>query len=471
MLSAVSIFLSVFQLINASPAIFSVYDDLLAFPKYEIVISETYISNTEASALLSQASPLTLPQSSKPSESTTSFSDQTDEPISSNSDSHVSYELIYFHQEPYLCKIPLLETPLRNETLEQETRTAERQELARATVRGWELLQELEDECLYFISGWWSYSFCHNSEVTQFHQLAPQPGIRGPPKRDPSTKQFVLGRATTQNNDRAISWKKGNRNAEMNTRNSAPRMELQAKGGTRYLVQRLEGGTICDLTGKPRKIEVQFHCSPTATDRIGYIKEVVTCSYLMAIYTPRLCDDVAFLPPKENKAHTITCHTVLPDKDLAKMVELQATGTQLGAESPEAETVEPPKIVGGIVLGAGKWINVDSERMPIPDDFSDEFSQQDDAIVEIIARAKSKTEGGQVEVATEADLKKLDLDPEMIETLRKEVQKLANEKGWKIEIIDAPGQTRKILGIVDGNDDDEEGTGEKNEDVSTKDEL
>jgi protein OS-9 len=33
--------------------------------------------------------------------------------------------------------------------------------------------------------------------------------------------------------------------------------ELVQRGESRYLVQKLEGGTKCDLTGKDRKVEVQ----------------------------------------------------------------------------------------------------------------------------------------------------------------------------------------------------------------------
>ncbi len=95
--------------------------------------------------------------------------------------------------------------------------------------------------------------------------------------------------------------------------------------------------------------------------------------------------------------------------------------------------------------------------MPIPADFGQENFGR---LTEIIARAKSKAEGGQVEMVSDADLAKLDLDPAMVEELKKEVQKLAKEKGWKIELVDAPGEVREILGIVDGDEEEEEGSEE-----------
>jgi len=54
----------------------------------------------------------------------------------------------------------------------------------------------------------------------------------------------------------------------------------------------------------------------------------------------------------------------------------------------------------------------------------------------------------------------------MVEELKREVAKMAQEKGWKIEVVDAPGEVREILGIVDegddenGANDDEEGSEE-----------
>lgn len=93
------------------------------------------------------------------------------------------------------------------------------------------------------VSGWWSYSFCHNREVRQFHHLPPQQNNQWPPTEDPDTQSYVLGRVLPENFD-----SKGEKGAGT---------ELQATGDLRYLVQKLGGGTTCDLTGKDRKIEVQ----------------------------------------------------------------------------------------------------------------------------------------------------------------------------------------------------------------------
>lgn len=359
--------------------------------------------------------------------------------------------------EPWLCAIPIVDPPIKNETSEAEARAAEQKELARATDRGWELLQDLEGNCLYYGSGWWSYSFCYNSEIIQFHPLPPQAGKPSiPPLRDPTTKQYVLGKAKPSKSKEdewgnQIDVRKGKKNDE------PPKTELQVKGDTRYLAQRMEGGTTCDLTGKPRRVEVQYHCNPHVTDHIGYIKEVTTCSYLMVVYTPRLCNDVAFMPPPETKANEIVCKAIIPEDELEDYAEFQLVVAELDAEIATANAkADKPINIGGLILGEGKWAGKEGQRMPIPPNFGQEPLGR---TVEVIAQAKSKVDGGTVELATDAELQKLDLDPEMVDTLRREVQKIAKGKGWKIEVVDAPGHVREILGIIDEDEEDDEEVG------------
>lgn len=93
------------------------------------------------------------------------------------------------------------------------------------------------------MSGWWSYSFCHNREVRQFHQLPPQSNNQWPPTADPDTQSYVLGKVSPENYHAEGGLGAGT--------------ELQATGELRVLVQKLGGGTLCGLTGKKRKIEVQ----------------------------------------------------------------------------------------------------------------------------------------------------------------------------------------------------------------------
>lgn len=296
-------------------ALFSVNDDILAFPQYEIQFPPEPIPASEAEALLAQA----------PTSSAT--------PSSANSE---SYEALWLHKRQYLCKVPVVQAPPPLNATEKElSRAAEEKELARATTRGWELLSGLEGECLYFVSGWWSYSYCHNREVRQFHQKAPSAGSGGapqwPPAEDPATPSYVLGQVAPE--------KRGGAGAGT---------ELQATGELRFLVQKLGGGTTCDLTRKERKIEIQFHCATKGThDRIGWIKEISICCYLMVVYTPRLCDDVAFLPPREDRANAVQCREIMSPEELEEYYVQQAEQ----AEMEQADALELLQAALGLDAG------------------------------------------------------------------------------------------------------------------------
>ncbi|KAF8455670.1 glucosidase II beta subunit-like protein-domain-containing protein [Terfezia claveryi] len=270
--------------------LFSVHDDILAFPQFQVsIIMDSYYTEEEAAQILS-SSPPPSPSSSPLSQST------------SNTDSTASittHETLFWNTHKYLCSIPL-----------------EEKELARATTRGWELLNEMDGKCLYFISGWWSYSFCYGNEIKQFHQLPAGSGSTGlPPKEDPGTASYVLGRVEGGGNSAGGPGGVGaNGQGPARKGPAGEGTELQGSGELRYLVQKMGGGTICDITGKERRIEVQYHCNPSSTDRIGFVKEVSICCYLMVVYTPRLCNDVAFLPPSEGRANMVKCKEVLGEE-------------------------------------------------------------------------------------------------------------------------------------------------------------
>jgi len=129
------------------------------------------------------------------------------------------------------------------------------------------------------------------------------------------------------------------------------------------------GGTECDLTGKERRIEVQYHCNPSiGADRIVLIKETSTCAYLMVLHTPRLCNDVAFQPPQKDAANSISCTPILRPEEAETYVHEQkayksaAEEAQIWEANPDAaaafgmagETGDdelPVQIVGDIIVG------------------------------------------------------------------------------------------------------------------------
>ncbi len=143
------------------------------------------------------------------------------------------------HDTPYLCSIPRAPPRPRNDTPPPRSSPgADAQELARASARGWDLLQDMEGHCLYLVSGWWCYSFCHNAQIKQFHALAPTADTPAyPPVEDPSTPSYLLGQFPAPPLPSALAASE-----------PRPSAALRSHASRRYLSQSLGGGSACDLT-------------------------------------------------------------------------------------------------------------------------------------------------------------------------------------------------------------------------------
>ncbi|KAK7203893.1 hypothetical protein BZA70DRAFT_312059 [Myxozyma melibiosi] len=284
-------------------ALFSVQDDVLAYPQFKVSMTNEYISDSDAYTLLHSA-------------------DKSTE----------TYESMMLKGQRYLCALPVVQQQQggMNESASALTKAEEEKELARAERSGWELLEPLSGTCIYYVAGWWTYAFCHKMEVRQFHQLAPQKGMTVyPPKEDPNIQPYLLGRVPTDSS--ALDD-----NGELRVGGET---SVQSAGEVRYLVQKIGSGSICELTGRERKIEIQFHCNQNSNDRIAWIKEVTTCCYLMVIHSPRLCQDPAFLPPKEDNANEIKCVEVVGEEEVERRRE-EREGMAVDGVEREGEITE-----------------------------------------------------------------------------------------------------------------------------------
>lgn len=394
-----AIFLALLQLCQASERKFDVKDDIFAFPQYDIMFPDSYILHNDAVAKLA-ASP-------SPDDDQLLF----------------HYEYLVGNGRPYLCAVPQIVLST-NETEENAGLETEH-DLGAAADRGWQLLKDMEgQQCLYYPTGWWSYMFCYNSYVKQYHAVAMSPqGRQWPPPEDPNTASYVLGSYDSTMKKPAVEG------------SPQPKMgDLQTQSETTFLVQMLEGGTPCDLTGKPRKIEVQYHCSPGTPDRIGWIKEIATCAYQMVVYTSRLCNDVVFQPPKEAHLHKIECEQILTDEEAR---DWQPTNT----DTPQIEDSRPKRImVGKVELGGQKLVGGDGKKIE-----RGKVVMTPEEQAEIVVIQKD----GQIQSLSTSELKKLELNPEEVAAFQKEMQKLAGNNDWKIERLgDAHGQL-SLRGVVD----------------------
>jgi len=300
-----------------------------------------------------------------------------------------------------------------------------------------------------------------------------------PPVEDPTTPSYTLGRFGEKVNRHRLSAREAGRldgglppeSGEGST------TTIQAKGSSssRYLSQKLSGGTTCDLTGSPRRVEIQFHCHPQSADRIGWIKEISTCAYLMVIYTPRLCNDVAFLPPREEKAEQISCREVVAESDIpayrARKSEDAAralVGATLEGMTGESANKGSGKVyVGGIEVGGMNIVGHDGARLEMPQQVSGNTGshghnippssdEANDLPGETIARQDSNEKGGKTWRVGDKELTKRGLDVKTTDAAIRELKEVAQGKGWRLEVVDFNGG-RELRGVLDGEDEDEEG--------------
>lgn len=413
-----------------------------------------------------------------------------------------TFEVMNVPPVRYLCSIPVLAPPeALNQTATELARAEEAREISRMAGRGTDIISTLEGECMYYVSGWWSYSFCYGKEIVQFHALTTK---TGKPVRDLESQEYVLGRMRELDGPAAVNDQstagtaktKGDVDVQKplgsdttgsgngKSANGPYHTELQIKGDQRYMVQRLGAGTICDLTGRERTVEIQYHCNPGGTsDRISWIKEVTTCAYLVEVLTPRLCEEAAFLPPKPTRAHPISCRPIISSEEVSewhsqRTIEEALTEDQLQKQQQQQQKKQEKQqhqqpgegqgqknsregvVVGGVVIGARKALGRGENGQPplkleAPKHFGRDGTEllKGGRVVKVLARAKSKANGGEVMVLPIEELSKFDITREQMKNLVGQLMEAANGKGWRLEAVEHPGiPTLEIRAIVDADD-------------------
>lgn len=121
----------------------------------------------------------------------------------------------------------------------------------------------------YCLSGgrsWWRYEFCYGKHVYQFHEEKGKDRIN-----------ILLG---VWNEKLHVNWLK---------KNSHKRPSVSAK--PKQVSHFFFGGDVCDLTGKPRMVEVKLKCKENAqTEAVSlYLIEPKPCEYILGIETSIIC--------------------------------------------------------------------------------------------------------------------------------------------------------------------------------------
>lgn len=248
-------------------------------------------------------------------------------------------EIMKFHNETYACTIPVLnETDLATDELRElaewnESELLQAEELA---VKG---LMPLSKQCIYYRKDWWTYSFCYGKDIRQFHMDESFAANNQPPDPGPGIMSFILGKFDHRPN--------GELKYDVKVKHS---------GYANYLAYNLGLGTVCDLTGKDRSIEIQFYCFPSqAQDSVMWIKEVSSCKYQIGIRTSKICDVPVFAPLEKVEPHKIECQRILSFSDveswekrrklsMSDKVETQVKPETIN-EKPVEKSIEKPLVV------------------------------------------------------------------------------------------------------------------------------
>ncbi|KAK4988135.1 Protein OS-9 [Elasticomyces elasticus] len=400
------------RLALASRHSFSVHDDLLAYPQYEVAFSDSYVLDTDPLISAAGFDSYAPNAESNGGDISSHIPDNAaNEDSRSEATSSYAHKILNLRGQPYLCSIPYVELLDTASNTTIISKAEEKKELMRANDRGWELLQGMQGKCIYFVSGWWSYQFCYNEGVKQFHSLPPgRGGTVYPPQEDPSVEGFVLGvysGSASSGLNRKDKDEAGARDGSLET--SVGRLET--KGETRYLVQRLGGGTECDLTGRERRIEVQ-HAVASYKSRASAMS--ASAAAASASIAAEIMGVTSGLLPPHQKQYTVGGHVVgaksqvgMPGRVIEKSALIGGGG---GKET----------LVGTIAVSDGKTFKTDQ------------------------AKLKELGMGGKKGV-------------EAMEELAQQLGRLAGGKGWRLEVIENARGQKEFRGIIDSDEGTEKG--------------
>ncbi|GAA5967512.1 hypothetical protein JCM8115_004071 [Rhodotorula mucilaginosa] len=302
--------------------------DLEAFPAYNVVLSDRAVLNETALDLLAKGATAEEPAKVPRRHLMRTPSGQA-----------------------FLCTVPVVTEERKTVDAQAEkdalVQAAERD---RGLANGLALLEPMRNGCLYLRQGWFTYSFCYGSEIRQFHEVRVAGAIG--PSEDPESEAYSLG-LMPEATSVVKAPKYGSGSAAVLRQERIParlggggeaNQGLGWDEGGRYLSQTWSSGTVCDKTGLPREVEVQFHCNTQSIDRIAWIRETSICRYVMLIHTPRLCAERLFL---EGRTDTVAPAAPIECQPVVRQLPKEIAGEEEGATSSvqKAATTEEDGVV------------------------------------------------------------------------------------------------------------------------------
>ncbi|GFO04145.1 endoplasmic reticulum lectin 1-like protein [Plakobranchus ocellatus] len=182
-----------------------------------------------------------------------------------------------------------------------------------------------QPHCSYRIESYWTYELCHGKSLKQYHETREQ-GSK------PKVQEYFLGLGnsrTTAKEQKSATLKvrsevdgtvketilnnafdqQSSEGVEEGKSSSLPVREIDGIQLPYYEVV-MDGGTRCDLTGKPRKSRVLYICHSEGRGEIYEFKESSTCEYEVLVLSALLCKHPDYRP-KTQPVSKIRCHAMV----------------------------------------------------------------------------------------------------------------------------------------------------------------
>lgn len=222
------------------------------------------------------------------------------------------------------------------------------------------LVKPMETGCAQRHEGWWSYEFCFGKHVRQFHLETVKDGSKTYNKvgadislgtLEPGVEGIVdAEKGGVHGSDGGAARQRAAEKHPHLFDDGAKVSNTPIRGTTlhtfpgeperSYLLQRFEGGDVCDLAGVPRTTLVRMVCpyvegnaGGESVNQVVSVSEDSTCHYSMTFASSLLCSHPAFAPEPEPLLRVVC------DSDAAGDVPTEGVAREASAE----DTVEAPK--------------------------------------------------------------------------------------------------------------------------------
>lgn len=207
----------------------------------------------------------------------------------------------------YQCQLPSSLSPDAEKGQENKRPHAEP---SRTPFEIMEALSSAEG-CVKTVIGYWTYSYCHHKHLRQFHD-DPNQQSSVPNEAQAAAAEDKDGATSLKAEETAFVLGVYDAATEPPATEETPLKMWHQERLVPYFAERITGGTLCDLTGKPRETEVRFICNRAAgAGQIVSIEEGPTCMYELVVGSALLCRHSKYRVRSSREVSPINCRAEL----------------------------------------------------------------------------------------------------------------------------------------------------------------